>query len=275
MGTSQSSDGPPSGVPMVPPWVDNPPGVDGAPDEAGPDDNDQDDTGQDIAPLIAPVARFGSARNALGRFAEGGDGERLRQGVGRYVSTGLGGSAAATSRLAGTARSASSIYSLLGGTGQGPDAPDRLNYEAFRDRSASVIIKEVLDAVRPIDGSDDAEVTRSSTNDALTELVDRYPNVDLLDLTEEQRTFVLERFVSMDVYRRFALDVGKHIQDKAPSAAAGLSRLRQAREYIRETVIASFQRIRSTGRPLSESNVSRLVQTVLMDAFNVFSEYAE
>ncbi|MEM9084242.1 MAG: hypothetical protein AAGB34_11645, partial [Planctomycetota bacterium] len=112
-------------------------------------------------------------------------------------------------------------------------------------------------------------------NDALTELVSRYPDVDLLVLTEEQREFVLERFISMDVYRRFALDVGKHIQDKASSAAVGLLRLRQAREYIRETVIASFKRIRAGSRALSRSDITRLVQRVLGDAFDVFSEYAE
>lgn len=276
MGTSQSSDGAPSGVPLVPPWVEDPPG-DGAPPE-----NQAPDQGQPgrVQPdprtlMIAPPARFGSARVALGRYADSGDRDHLRKGVGRYVSTGLGGGASATSRMAGTARAASSLYSVLGGGGSGGGYQPRLDRDALRDGSAADTIKAVVDAVRPIDGSDDAETTRNSANDALTELVDRYPDADLLDLTEAQREFVLERFVSMDVYRRFALDVGKHIQDKAPTSTVAMSRLRQAKEYIRETVIASFQRVRTGGRALSRSGIVRLVQRVLRDAFDVFSEYAE
>lgn len=276
MGTSQSSDGPPSGVALVPPWVDDPPG-DGAPLENQAPDQGQPDPVQpdSLTPTLAPAARFGSARSSLGRFAESGDRDHLRKGVGRYVSTGLGGGASATSRMAGTARAASSLYSVLGGGGAGGGEQPRLDRDALRDGSAEDAIKAVVDAVRPVDGSDDAEATRNSTNDALTELVGRYPDADLLDLSEEQREFVLERFVSMDVYRRFALDVGKHIQDKASSPTVAMSRLRQAKEYIRETVIASFNRARKGGRALSSSGIARLVQRVLRDAFDVFSEYAE
>jgi len=129
--------------------------------------------------------------------------------------------------------------------------------------------------VRPVDGTQDAEASRQSINDALSELIDRHPDIDLLDLTEEQREFVLERFVAMDVYRRFVLDVGQHIQNKAPSARVALSRLRQVREYMRETITASFRRLRETGSRLSGTRVSALIRTALESAFDVFSEYSE
>lgn len=274
MGTSQSSEGPPSGVPMVPPWVADPPSDD-VPANSEPPLQGEAEIAQPNAPVLAPAARFGSARRALGQFAESGDPGRLRQGVGRYVGTGLGGSATAVKRLAGTARAASTLYSLLGGGGQGPSAPPPLDRDAFAGRSADETVRAIVEAVRPVDGTDDAEVTRNSANDALTDLLDRYPDADLFDLTEDQREYVLQRFVSMDVYRRFVLDVGKHIQDNAPSATVGLARLRQAREYIRETVVASFRRLEIAQQRLSTSSVVQLVRRVLQDAFDVFSEYAE
>ncbi len=79
----------------------------------------------------------------------------------------------------------------------------------------------------------------------------------------------------MDVFRQFYLDVGKTIQDKAPSASAGVSRLKQAREYIQGEVVAAFQRSRQNGIRLSGNRVSSIIARVLKDAFDVFSGWAE
>src|SRR5450755_3482583 len=99
MGTSASSKGPGSGVPMVPPWV--PAAV---PPSEPPAENDEkqkntpQDAGQNQASLstpiaaaaalpspIAPAGRFGGARLNLGRFASGGDSRDMRRGIQHYV----------------------------------------------------------------------------------------------------------------------------------------------------------------------------------------------
>ena len=102
MGTSASSKGPGSGVPMVPPWVPAsaplpPPqeeeGVNlsaGAGEDSGTPDLDQSKSVAVqllSAPLIIPVApprRFNSARRNLGNFAHTGDTAAMRRGVGQY-----------------------------------------------------------------------------------------------------------------------------------------------------------------------------------------------
>jgi hypothetical protein len=94
-------------------------------------------------------------------------------------------------------------------------------------------------------------------------------------LTPEQRTFAVERYVAMDVYRRFDLDVGKHIRDKAPGVAAGLSRLKQAREYIKETVAAAFRKLRTAGQSVTAGRVTELVRAALTESFQVFEGYSE
>ena len=269
MGTSQSSEGPSSGVPLVPPWVEDPPG------DGGLTDADTQMPEAPEAPALAPTARFGGSRRALGDFAESGDRHRLRQGLSRYTRRGLGGSRTAASRMAGTARAASALYSILGGESRDAAAPSQLDRSVLAGRSAQDVIKAILDAIRPVDGSDDAEATRNSANDALTELIDQFGDADLLDLTEQQRIFVLERFVSMDVFRRFMLDLGKHILDRAPSSQAGAARISEARDYIRETVIASFRRKTANGTSIARSQVVALMRRTLLDAFDVFAEYAE
>jgi hypothetical protein len=142
-------------------------------------------------------------------------------------------------------------------------------------RSAREVIDAVIEAACPVDGTQDAEASRKSINDALSQLAERDPEADPLNLTEDQRAFVVEQFVGMDVFRRFMLDVGTTIQDKAPSASTALARLKEVREYIRETVSAAFRKIRDAGQKLTGGRVGQLVQRALVAAFDVFSGYAQ
>lgn len=281
MGTSKSSSGPPSGVPMVPSWVDNPP-----PQEPPPENPDADFTddaqpeqpnSQNPSPVPVPTApsgRFRSTRSALGKFAASGDRATLRQGVGRYVKRGLGGTGVAARRFSSTARTAQSLYSALGGgtaEGERPTLDARLT----RSTSARETIAVVVEIACPVNGTQDAEASRQSINDALSDLLKRFPDADLLRLSEDERSFVIERFVGLDVFRRFVLDVGSAIQSKAASATVAVARLKEAKEFIRETVAASFKKLKDQGQRLSGKSITQVVQRALTDALDVFSGYAE
>ena len=268
----------PSWVPDVPP--DGLPEVDRPLDPDGPP-ADPPNLGAVATPTggpvpIAPVGRFRPARTSLGKFASSGGTGHMRRGVGHYFRSGLGGAGTAGRRFGGTARTAGRLYGLLGGGGgAGADANARLNRDVLAGRSAREVIDAIVEAARPVDGTQDSEASRNSVNDALSELMDRYPDADLLSLSEEERLFVTERFVSKDVYHRFMLDIGSVIQDKAPSLSVALSRLKEAREYIRETVAAAFRSVAQAGQRLTAGRVSQLVQQALVDAFDVFAGYAE
>ena len=86
---------------------------------------------------------------------------------------------------------------------------------------------------------------------------------------------VVERFVAADVYRRIFLDIGKKIQDAAPNAKAGLQRLRQVKEYVKETVKSSFKSIREKVGATSNDNVAKIARDSLKETFTVFEGYAE
>jgi hypothetical protein len=133
----------------------------------------------------------------------------------------------------------------------------------------------VVEAVRPVDGTQDAEASRAAIRDALSELLTRFPDADLLNLTSEQRELAIERFTAHDVFRRFDLDVGQTIREKAPTTATGLSRLKQARDYVKETVAAAFRRLREAGRTLTAGRISEVVRAALRETFDVFEGYAE
>ena len=299
MGTSQSSGGPGGGVPMVPPWTPPPPpaDTDGGTPGAGDDGETPADAGNPEistpappasgtaspsppppAPsLVAPSGRFKGARLSLGDYARTGDRSDLQRGLGRYVGSGYGGSRSAVRRFGGTAATASNLGNALASVAAGqPAAPgSALDPTLLAGRAADEIMDAVVEAVRPVDGSQDAEAERASIRDALTELLTQFPDADLLNLNPDQRSLVIERFAAIDVFRRFELDLGKTIVEKAPTAAAALARLKQARDYIKEAVAASFRRLRETGRTLTAGRINQVVGDALRGTFEVFEGYAQ
>jgi hypothetical protein len=77
------------------------------------------------------------------------------------------------------------------------------------------------------------------------------------------------------VFRRIELDVGKVVHEKAPSASAAVSRLKQVRDYVKETVAASFKKLRDAGRALTSRRVEQVVREAIRETFEVFEGFAE
>lgn len=273
---------------MVPPWTPDPPADDAPPDapstegDAAPADEDDGVAPNAPAPVLAPIpvappARFSGARRSLGNYARTGNGHDLRRSLGHYIRTGYGGSGTATLRFGGTAATAGVLGGALANVAVGqPAAPGSpLDPALLAGRSAQEVMDAVVEAVRPIDGTLDTEAAREGIRDALSELLTRFPKADLLNLDAEQRSFAIERFTASDISRRFVLDVGKTIFDKAPSAASALSRLKQVRDYIKEVVAASFRKLRGAGRTLTAGRIGQVVRDALREAFQVFEGYVE
>jgi hypothetical protein len=227
------------------------------------------------APQSLPLAvegRFRSSRTSLGKFGKSGDGPSLRRGVSDYISKGYSGRSTAAKRLEGTARTAGALHGALSAlaTGQPGEFSGSLSRPLLQGRSAREIMDALVEAVRPVDGTQDAEASREAVNESLSDLLDRFPDADLLALTDDQRALVVETYTAEDLFRRLILDVGKHIQDAAPTASEALSRLSQIRDYIREVVSASFKRLRDSGSPLTSGHVAGVVRAALSSALEVF-----
>lgn len=279
MGTSQSSNGPGPGVPMVPPWVPDVPDEPSVPSQQPSSEEESQAAPPAIPPVpvqLAPSARFRGARRALGEFARTGDTDDMRRGFGHYVRSGYNGARTAAHRMGGTAATAGALHGALSNVAAGqPAAPGSLlDPVLLAGRSADAVMDAVVEAVRPVDGTQDAEAARAAIRDALSELLTRYPDADLLNLDPEQRDFAIERYTALDVFRRFDLDVGQTIRDKAPNASAGLARLKQARDYVKETVAAAFRQLRGAGRAMTAGRVSQIVRDALRETFQVFEGYA-
>lgn len=267
---------------MVPSWAPAPPPPDAPPPDAPPPQPETPPATPPPAPTpsppvpTAPSGRFRGTRNSLRTYARTGDSGYLRRGVGRYVRKGYGGSGTAARRFTGTATTAAALGGALAGIASGQAAAGSpLDPALLAGRSAQEVMNAVVEAVRPMDGTQDAEAARAAIRDALSELLTVYPDADLLNLDDDQRSLTIERYTAIDVFRRFELDVGKTIVDKAPSASTALARLKEAKDYIKETISAAFRKLRDAGRTLTGARIGRVVQDALYDAFQVFEGYAE
>ena len=274
MGTSQSSLGPGPGVPLVPPWTPEPPPSD--PDDPVAAPTDAPTLAQPPQPL-APPARFRDTRRALGDFARTGDGGKMRRGLGHYVRTGYGGSRGATPRHGGTAVTGGALWTTLAASaaGEPATAQSTIDLALLEAESADDVMDAIVEAVRPVDGTQDAEVERLAIRDALADLLSRYPDAELAHLDADQRCFAIARFTTRSVFGRFELDVGQAIQSRAPNATTALARLQEVRDYVDQTVAASFRSLDLSRRALDGGRLDQILRDALQETFEVFEVYSQ
>jgi len=275
MGTSGSSTGSPSGTPLVPPWVSDPDIVDNPQNTSDDSSGDRDELDQEPNTPIAPPARFRGARIYFGNYGKSGDESSLRRGLGHYVRTGYGGKTTASRRLKGTAQTAGSIFNTLSAIASNDPSLSgtALDTNVLVNKTAKQIVGAIVSTIKPADGTQDTESSRVATNDAFSELLDKYPNADLLDLSMEQRLDVMEFFIGNDIFNRVWLDVGKAIQDKSPSAGVALQRLKDMKQYIKSEISRIFREEQATHTQWDSETVQGFICDVIAKTLNVFEDY--
>ncbi|MCX5578981.1 Qat anti-phage system associated protein QatB [Kaistia terrae] len=218
--------------------------------------------------------RWRGVRTSLGKFAGGGaDRERhLRRGLGHYSRSGMGGSRNAARRMGGSATAASSLHNALTSLANGQPLPQDLGIDpqALAGRTPGEIADILVDAIRPIDGSQDAEATRDSVARALADVL--VQNNDLTNLSPAQVDQVTASTLGYDVAHRIELDVGKAIIGKAPTKGEGLERLQEMKNYVREVVAAEYAAERARNGAVGRAVIGRISRDAIQQAFEVFEE---
>lgn len=258
MGTSASSRGPGPGVPIVPPWVQDPATPPGTP--------------LPTDPPIAPPGRFRPARTALGRFGGSGRQEDLRRGLGHYVRSGMGGAGNATARMGSTAARAGALYGALQDLAAGEALAEYgLDEAQLQGLTQAEIIDRLVDALCPADGTQEAEASRDSAARALAECVG--DDDDVRDLPQERIDQVVRDFLGNEIANQVALDVGLAVLQKAPNAKTGQQRLEEMQDYVRQELGRRYDERRALNGRLDRESAARLGREVMADAFDVFESY--
>jgi hypothetical protein len=176
--------------------------------------------------------------------------------------------------MGGSARSAGALHDALTSLATGQPLPADLGIDprALAGLAPAEIVDVLVDAIRPIDGTQDAEATRDSASRALSEVLSQ--NNDVTTLTPEQIDQVTASTLGHDVAHRIELDVGKAIIDKAPTKGEGLDRLQEMKDYVREVVAAAYAEERQRNGAVGRAVIERISRDAIEQAFAVFEEEA-
>lgn len=250
MGTSTSSKGGKKGSPFDPEWLvpDSGSGAggggggggDGSPDGQGNGDSGDGDgvDGQDTSDSISVSPRYGSAKASLSSYLGGGGRSALKSAVRKMVNSGMGGSRRATSSTRATAAGAGQLGSFLAAARDGTDQ-EVTNWVAnvrTQNLPANELILEIIKEVMPNSGSLDDESLRNAATDALAELYEANPGVDIFQLTNEQIDEVIAITVANEVCNRMDLQLGQSYEKLKYDARQIQDFRNDMREYIQGQV---------------------------------------
>ncbi|MFO1459470.1 MAG: Qat anti-phage system associated protein QatB [Verrucomicrobiota bacterium] len=294
MGTSASSKGPGSGIPLIPPWVTpvetlpNPIEEDPSPStNKGPvptdvenrpaeEDSEPTPTNQPEVDRNAQPRRFAATRRSLGQFATSGNRGDLQRALGHYARSGLGGASSGGARFGNSARIGGSFYNVLDGLRVADGRPGGvgLDRQALLLLPANEVAERIVEAIAPTDGSQDREANREALAHAMSSLLAQDPNVNLLELNAEQIDILVTGFLAEDLWRRIDLDVGQALFEKVDAATA-ISRSEEMRRFVLQTMNASFRQRINDGQALNRSDASVLCASIYKDTLAVFADYIQ
>lgn len=253
MGTSASNKGPASGISLDPPWLP------------------QDQQDNPAGPLIAPPARFRSARRELTEYLRTGDTHSLKRALGLYSHTGMGGAAKLSQRMQRTSKTAGGIFSFFQAIQNPTDASLREWVEALQNQNISKenLIDSFVDRVLSIAGSLDEDSCRQAMDKAMVELLKQNEDIDFFHLTENEIWLLLTHFVANEAYNRFSIDLGAKMERMSLSPELIVARQNEMLSYLYAEIQAQLQSARSQNNDYS---VERIISAAIKNTFSVYEE---
>ncbi|NVZ19637.1 hypothetical protein HX794_08300 [Pseudomonas costantinii] len=280
MGTSTSSGGGKAGSPFDPEWLDQGDAAGGpAPDGGAPDGDegipqDAPENGEPgLEPAqdqdIAPDRRFMPARSQMGKYLSGGGRDALRSAASSMIKKGMGGVGRASNTMRGVAQGAGQLGSFLEAVraGTDPQVVDWIQRVRGQNLSASDLALELIKEVMPDTGSVDDESLRNAAADALAQLYEQDPNVDIFQLDDQQITAVIGFTIANEVCNRMDLQLGQTYEKLKYSPVE----IQAFRNDIKQWVHGEVQRIME-GLAAQRIDPQTLAHNVLQTALEVFAE---
>lgn len=282
MGTSTSSSGGKAGSPFDPEWL-TPEGAgdgqapgSGASDAGGQEGDGAESTQPDagsgdegaVDSDFAPSRRFADARTKMSSFLGGGGRESLRAATKSMVTKGMGGPRRAASTMRGTAKGAGALGQFLASARDGSDplVADWVNQARLSNMAADDLIVELVKEVMPDSGSVDDESLRNAAAEALGQLYEKNPDIDILNLTDAQIHDVMAITIANDVCNRMDQQLGQ-TYEKLKYEPQQIQLYRQdVKEYVQSEVRVVMDRLGATGL-----DPKSLAHDVLQAAMEVFA----
>lgn len=266
MGTSASHSGPKSGVPFDPSWLDN---IDNSEIPAAPAQNPQKTLGE---PLLAPPARFKSARQNLGDYIKSGSRDSLKKSLGHYSHTGMGGSRNVAKRMRHSASIASKLYSSFSSLREGNEPTIISIISNYRTEKMDLyaMIDAIAGYICGDGGSLDETSSINSVSSALSDLFDKNPDIDITTLSDDSVWSLVSSFLSYEAFSKIQLDIGQGFEAKDIPLTDRVTRLNDMREYLESEISSQVNVIRSELGNKPPSDLHNVMMTAIERTFEVF-----
>lgn len=275
MGTSTSSSGAPGGAALDPPWL-----------ESVSETLASRLATQGIGdPLVleplsgpagdAPARRFIGAKTQLHDFARTGDRSTLRRALGHYTRTGMGGARNVARRMRPSTVAAASLSQLLHAARDRSDPRISAWITALvaRSPSADDVAAEIVRQLTTTGGTLEEESCRRSMAEALGELLEQQPGIDLLALSDDDIWVTIELFLSCEAFNRLLLEIGQLFEGVNISPVEAVRRTNEMRDYIRSEIAAQIRPLTISVQDPTPSQLERILQDALENTFAVFESF--
>lgn len=280
MGTSTSSSGPGAGVPFDPPWLDALGGDGVGGDDTVPASDDESDNESAPPPEheesedVAPPRRYANARRELGAYARTGSKEALGKALGHYSKTGMGGARNAAARMRVSTKSAAGLVSFLQTARDGTDAGVNqwVSALAASNPSAQDVINEIIKQVTSTGGSLDEESCKDSMAQAMAELMETQPEVDLLKMGDTDIWTLVELFLTNEACNRLQLDIGQLFESSKLAPREVVVRLNDMRDYLKAELSAQMRTLQMKSKNPTTKQLETLMQNAIQNTFYVYEE---
>ena len=274
MGTSASSNGPKSGISLDPPWLDD---IDMDKNPFENHDQDKEEIFDDIQQndvqqlqILAPRARFSSARRNLSDYVRSGSTDSLRQSLGNYSRTGMGGAAAVSRRMRVSARVGANFFDTFRSLRDDAEFALGKTLSALKSQGADApqIISAIVNHACPQGGSLDEISSKNSATAALSEYLEKYPDTDIFHLSDDQMWALTGTYLGNEIFSRIQMDVGQAFENSAIPFPDRIKRLNEMKEFIQVEVSNQLNKVRDTASQVV--NTKKLLQETIKATFEIY-----
>ncbi|MCT7533806.1 hypothetical protein N5U22_10305 [Aliarcobacter cryaerophilus] len=276
MGTSTSSSGPASGISMDPPWIDDIiSGINVTTDLCSSSEQENkipiEQASTESSIVLAPIARFGTARKNLSKFAISGSHDSFKKAVGHYSKKGMGGASNVAKRMRASTNSISGLVSFLRDIKNNilPDVKDWVQNLLSKSPSANDVIDAIIDRVTNEGGIIDEESIKNSMAHAMSDLLEQNPNIELLNLGDDESWDLIEGFLAYEASNRLQLDIGQLLERKLTPPEM-VQRVDEMRDYLKSEISAQLQQYKSSDKHPDISKLNAVIHLALENTFVVF-----
>jgi hypothetical protein len=276
MGTSASSSGPGGGVSFDPPWLDEiespQTNVTGHDDQGNDGVEGTDQSDNQPKPEVAPPRRFQSARRLLTDYVRTGDRDSFQKAMGHYSRTGMGGAGNVATRMRTSTRSAVSLYGFFQTVREGTDTAINEWVTALTSRNASAdeVINQIINKVAPIGGSLDETSCKESMAQAMGNLLEKDPNLNLFNLDYDNIWTLMESFLGYEAFKRLCLDIGKVFESSIISPRDRVLHMKEMQKYLKAEISVQTEKLRKNEKRIALNQLQTILQSAIKNTFIVY-----